>query len=113
MKNIILVLLIFCLTIMSAYLMITTDNDSKDRKVKKHEKTEQVTKKKDKTHQKQEEEEDIKTQEDLAEIIYSDKDEQEKMNAYNEAIKNGILPRSQNYQEAVYAYEESVWLNKN
>ncbi|WP_242704204.1 hypothetical protein [Mammaliicoccus sciuri] len=98
---------------MSAYLMITTDNDSKDGKIKKHEKTEQLTKKKDKTHQKQEEEVDIKTQEDLAEIIYSDKDEQEKMNAYNEAIKNGILPRSHNYQEAVYAYEESVWLSKN
>lgn len=35
------------------------------------------------------------------------------MNAYNEAIKKGILPRSHNYQEAVYAYEESVGMLEN
>lgn len=35
------------------------------------------------------------------------------MNAYNEAIEKGILPRSHNYQEAVYAYEESVWQGEN
>ncbi len=93
--------------------MTTTDKDAKDSKGTKQEKTEQAAKKKEKTQKKQEKELIIKTQEDLAEIIYSQKGEQEKMNAYNEAIKNGILPRSHNYQEAVYAYEESVWLSKN
>ncbi|WP_259341922.1 hypothetical protein, partial [Mammaliicoccus sciuri] len=113
LKNIILVVIIFCLTVLSAIYMMTTDNDSEDSKATKQEKTEQAAKKKEKTQKKQEKEFNIKTQEDLAEIIYSKQDEQTKMNAYNEAIKKGILPRSHNYQEAVYAYEESVWLNKN
>ncbi len=98
---------------MSAVLMITTDNVDKDSKDAKQKKTEQTAKKKEKTQKKQEKEINIKTQEDLAEIIYSKQDEQTKMNAYNGAIKKGILPRSHNYQEAVYAYEESVWLKKN
>ncbi len=93
--------------------MMTTDNDSKNSKGTKHEKTEQAAKKKENTQKKHDKEFNIKTQEDLAEIIYSKQDEQTKMNAYNEAIKKGILPRSHNYQEAVYAYEESVWLSKN
>ncbi|MDO0952357.1 hypothetical protein MXE80_06890 [Mammaliicoccus sciuri] len=113
MKNVILVVIIFCLTVLSAIYMMTTDNDSEDSKATKQEKTEQAAKKKEKTQKKQEKEFNIKTQEDLAEIIYSKQDEQTKMNAYNEAIKKGILPRSHNYQEAVYAYEESVWLSKN
>ncbi|MDQ7131013.1 hypothetical protein BUZ90_11295 [Mammaliicoccus sciuri] len=113
MKNIILVIIIFCLTIMSAILMITTDNDSKDSNDNKQEKTNQASKKKEKTQKKQKKELNIKTEEDLAEIIYSKQDEQTKMNAYNEAITKGLLPRSHNYQEAVYAYEESVWLKKN
>ncbi|PTJ75011.1 hypothetical protein BUZ84_14095 [Mammaliicoccus sciuri] len=113
MKNIILVVIIFCLTVLSAIYMMTTDNDSEDSKATKQEKTEQAAKKKEKTQKKQEKEFNIKTQEDLAEIIYSKQDEQTKMNAYNEAIKKGILPRSHNYQEAVYAYEESVWLKNN
>lgn len=113
MKNILLVTTIFCLTVLSAIYMMTTDNDSKDSKGTKHEKTEQAAKRKEKTQKKQEKEFNIKTQEDLAEIIYSKQDEQTKMNAYIEAIEKGILPRSHNYQEAVYAYEESVWLSKN
>ncbi|MCC2088739.1 hypothetical protein KRP69_05870 [Mammaliicoccus sciuri] len=113
MKNIVLIMVIFCLTIMSAVLMIKTENESKDSKKTKQEKTEQTAKKKEKTQKKDEKEFHIKTQEDLAEIIYSSQDEQTKMNVYNEAIKKGILPRSHNYQEAVYAYEESVWLKKN
>lgn len=98
---------------MSAILMITTDNDSNDGKDNKQENTHQVAKKKENTQKKHEKEFNIKTQEDLAEIIYSKQDEQTKMNAYNEAIKKEILPRSNNYQEAVYAYEESVWLKNN
>lgn len=113
MKNILLVAAIFCLTVLSAIYMMTTDNSSKDSKATKQEKTEQAAKKKEKTQKKQEKEFNIKTQEDLAEIIYSKQDEQTKMNAYNEAIKKDILPRSNNYQEAVYAYEESVWLKNN
>ena len=93
--------------------MMTTDNDSEDSKATKQEKTEQAAKKKEKTQKKHEKEFNIKTQEDLAEIIYSKQDEQTKMNAYNEAIEKGILPRSHNYQEAVYAYEESVWQGEN
>ena len=93
--------------------MTTTDKDAKDSKGTKQEKTEQAAKKKEKTQKKQEKEFNIKTQEDLAEIIYSKQDEQTKMNAYNEAIKKEVIPRSHNYQEAVYAYEESVWLKKN
>lgn len=93
--------------------MITTDNEAKDSKKTKQEKTEQTSKKKEPHQKKQDKEMNIKTQEDLADIIYSKQDEQTKMNAYNEAIKKGILPRSHNYQEAVYAYEESVWLSKN
>ncbi|MCJ1782873.1 MULTISPECIES: hypothetical protein [Mammaliicoccus] len=113
MKNILLVGIIFCLTILSAVLMITTDNKDKDSKKTKEEKTEQTTKKKEPQQKKLDKAMNIKTQEDLADIIYSKQDEQTKMNAYNEAIKKGILPRSHNYQEAVYAYEESVWLSKN
>ena len=113
LKNIILVVIIFCLTVLSAIYMMTTDNDSEDSKATKQEKTEQAAKKKEKTQKKHEKEFNIKTQEDLAEIIYSKQDEQTKMNAYNEAIKKGILPRSHNYQEAVYAYEESVGMLEN
>ncbi|MEB6096087.1 hypothetical protein [Mammaliicoccus sciuri] len=113
MKNVILVVIIFCLTVLSAIYMMTTDNDSEDSKATKQKKTEQAAKKKEKTQKKQEKEFNIKTQEDLAEIIYSKQDEQTKMNAYNEAIKKGILPRSHNYQEAVYAYEESVGMLEN
>ncbi|MCD8825168.1 hypothetical protein [Mammaliicoccus sciuri] len=113
MKNILLVAIIFCLTVLSAVLMIRTDTDHKDSKKTKQEKTEQSTKKKEKSQKIQEKEINIKTQEDLVKIIYSKQDEQTKMNAYNEAIQKGILPRSHNYQEAVYAYEESVWLSKN
>ncbi len=113
LKNIVLVVVIFCLTIMSAVLMITTDNEAKDSKKTKKEKTEQTTKKKEQQPKKQDKAINIKNQEELAEIIYSKQDEQTKMNAYNEAIKKGILPRSYSYQEAIYAYEESVWLKKN
>ncbi|WP_239763250.1 hypothetical protein [Mammaliicoccus sp. I-M35] len=98
---------------MSAVLMITTDNEAKDSNKTKQEKTEHTTKKKEPQQKKQDKVINIKTQKDLAEIIYSKQDEQTKMDAYNEAIKKGILPRSHNYQEAVYAYEESVWLKKN
>ncbi|PTI83991.1 hypothetical protein, partial [Mammaliicoccus vitulinus] len=112
-KNIILVVIIFCLTVLSAYFMITTDNKQEDKKDASKEKTEQASKKKEKAQKKQENEPKIKTQKDLSKVIYSDKDEQAKMNAYNEAIDKGILPRSNNYQEAVYAYEESVWLKNN
>ncbi|WP_237727758.1 hypothetical protein [Mammaliicoccus vitulinus] len=93
--------------------MITTDNKQEDKKDASKEKTEQASKKKEKAQKKQENEPKIKTQKDLSKVIYSDKDEQAKMNAYNEAIDKGILPRSNNYQEAVYAYEESVWLKNN
>ncbi len=113
LKNIVLVVVVFCLTIMSAVLMITTDNEAKDSKKTKQEKTEQTTKKKEQQPKKQDKAINIKNQEELAEIIYSKQDEQTKMNAYNEVIKKGILPRSHNYQEAIYAYEESVWLKKN
>ncbi|MBN4910821.1 hypothetical protein IDG46_12820 [Staphylococcus sp. EG-SA-13] len=113
MKNILLVATIFCLTVLSAIYMTTTDKGEKDSKGTKQEKTEQAAEKKEKTQKKQEKELIIKTQEDLAEIIYSKQDEQTKMNAYNEAIQKGILPRSNNYQEAVYAYEESVSLKNN
>ena len=93
--------------------MMTTDNDSEDSKATKQEKTEQAAKKKEKTQKKHEKEFNIKTKEDLAEVMYSKQDEQTKMNAYNEAIKKGILPRSLNYQEAVYAYEESMRMLEN
>lgn len=89
MKNILLVATIFCLTVLSAIYMMTTDNDSKDSKGTKQEKTEQAAKKKEKTQKKHDKEFNIKTQEDLAEIIYSKQDEQTKMDAYNEAIKKG------------------------
>ncbi|WP_239738574.1 hypothetical protein [Mammaliicoccus sp. C-M14] len=98
---------------MSAIYMIKNDNNSTDSIDTKREKTEQTTKKKSETHNKSEKELNIKTEKDLAKIIYSEEDEQTKMNAYNEAIKKGILPRSNNYQESVYAYEESVWLKNN
>ncbi|WP_436878830.1 hypothetical protein [Mammaliicoccus sciuri] len=113
MKNIFLVTTIFCLTVLSAILMMTTDDDTKGSKDIKQEKIEQAAKKKEKTQKNQKKELEIKTQEDLAKIIYSKQDEQTKMNAYNEAVKKGILPRSNNYQESVYAYEESVWLKNN
>ncbi|MGO0146518.1 hypothetical protein ACNF46_001100 [Mammaliicoccus sciuri] len=93
--------------------MIKNDNNSTDSKDTKQEKTDQATKKKSKTQNKPEKDLNIKTEKDLAKIIYSEEDEQTKMNAYNEAIKKGILPRSNNYQESVYAYEESVWLKNN
>jgi len=113
LKNIIFVAAIFCLTVLSAIYMIKNDNNSTDSKDTKQEKTDQATKKKSKTQNKPEKDLNIKTEKDLAKIIYSEEDEQTKMNAYNEAIKKGILPRSNNYQESVYAYEESVWLKNN
>ncbi|RIO06678.1 hypothetical protein [Mammaliicoccus sciuri] len=112
MKNILLIGIIFCLTVLSAILMMTTDNESKNSKETKKEKVEQSDKKKSNTQKKQVKEFNIKTQEDLADIMYSKLDEQTKMNAYNEAIKKDIIPRSYNYQEAVYAYEESVRLKE-
>ncbi|EZX16746.1 hypothetical protein V070_02425 [Staphylococcus aureus C0673] len=112
LKNILLVVIILCLTVLSAVLMLTTDNDSKNNKTTNKEKTEQSTKKRDETQKKKEKDFNIKTQQDLAEIIYSKQDEQTKMNAYNEAVKKGILPRSDHYQESVYAYEESVRLKE-
>ncbi|WP_226908916.1 hypothetical protein [Mammaliicoccus vitulinus] len=93
--------------------MIATDNKGENNKKEEKKKTEQVTQDKEKPQEKKEQELNIKTQQDLSEIIYSKKDEQTKMNAYNQAIDKGILPRSSNYQEAVYAYEESVWIKNN
>ncbi|WP_436871589.1 hypothetical protein [Mammaliicoccus sciuri] len=113
MKNLILVVFIFFLTVMSAILMMTTGNDSTDIKDNKKENTEKVVKKKENSEKKVVKRYNIKNQEDLAKIIYSKQDEQTKMNAYNEAIEKEILPRSHNYQEAVYAYEESVWQSEN
>ncbi len=101
MKNIILVAFIFCLTVLSAYFMMTTDNKSDDQKDSKKHKTEQTSKKQAKAL-------NIKTQKDVSEIIYSNKDEQTKMNAYNEAVKKEIIPRSNNYQNAELAFEESL-----
>ncbi|MEB6286917.1 hypothetical protein [Mammaliicoccus sciuri] len=101
MKNIILVAFIFCLTVLSAYFMMTTDNKSDNQKDSKKHKTEQTSKKQDKAL-------NIKTQKDVSEIIYSNKDEQTKMNAYNEAVKKEIIPRSNNYQNAELAFEESL-----
>lgn len=116
MKNIILVAFIFCLTIFFAYFMVITDSkpeDKKDPKQEKVEKSKSESKSKEKSQDKQEEELQISNQQDLQDVIYSEKDEQIKMNAYNQAIEKGILPRSNNYQEAVYAYEESVWIKNN
>lgn len=81
--------------------MMTTDNNSNGQKDSKKNKTEQTSKKKDK-------ELNIKTQKDVSKIIYSNKDEQTKMNAYNEAVKKEIIPRSNNYQKAELAFEESL-----
>ncbi|MEX5943385.1 hypothetical protein AB6G71_14300 [Mammaliicoccus sciuri] len=71
--------------------MMTTDNKSDNQKDSKKHKTEQTSKKKEKTEKKHDNELNIKTQKDLSEIIYSNKDEQTKMNAYNEAIKKRYL----------------------
>ncbi|MES3696269.1 hypothetical protein ABFP08_14010 [Mammaliicoccus sciuri] len=46
MKNIILVAFIFCLTVFSAYFMMTTDNNSNGQKDSKKNKTEQTSKRK-------------------------------------------------------------------
>ncbi|MCJ1759061.1 hypothetical protein MXM39_01170 [Mammaliicoccus sciuri] len=81
--------------------MMTTDNKSDNQKDSKKHKTEQTSKKQDKAL-------NIKTQKDVSEIIYSNKDEQTKMNAYNEAVKKEIIPRSNNYQNAELAFEESL-----
>ncbi|WP_323703199.1 hypothetical protein [Mammaliicoccus sp. Dog046] len=107
MRNIILVVIIFCLTIASAWYMETTDHSEHSKKGSKKEKTEQVKKKN------QANDLNIKNQKDLSKVIYSHKDEQTKMNAYNEAVDHGIIPKSNHYQEAVKAYEESVWLKNN
>lgn len=80
---------------------MTTDNNSNGQKDSKKNKTEQTSKKKDKAL-------NIKTQKDVSEIIYSKKDEQTKMNAYNEPVNKEIIPRSNNYQKAELAFEESL-----
>lgn len=112
MKNIVLIAVIFCLTVLAACYMETTDINAHGKQESKKEKTEHVQKKKENAKSNQSNELNIKNQKDLSEVIYSHKDEQTKMNAYNEAIDKGILPRSNNYQEAVYAYEESVWMKE-
>lgn len=96
MKNFILIVLILCLTICSAILIISSD--SEDTKKAKDEKT----------SQKSDEKLEIKNQKDLEKVIISNKDEQTKMNAYNEAVKKEIIPRSNNYQKAELAFEESL-----
>lgn len=100
MKNIILIAFILCLTICSAVLMITTD--SEEGNSKKHEKV---------AH-KNNGNLEIKNQSDLKRIIYSNKDEQTKMNAYNEAVKKEIIPRSKHYQNAEVALKESLKIKK-
>lgn len=104
MKNIILVVLIFCLTIFSAYYMTVTDSKPDDKKDAKQEKTEKSKK------SSKDGDLNIKTQKDLERIINSKKDEQTKMNAYNQAVNKKIIPRSEHYQSAEDAYEESVQL---
>lgn len=80
--------------------MMTTDNNSNGQKDSKKHKTEETSNKKDK-------ELNIKTQKDASKIIYSNKDEQTKMNSYNEAIKKEIIPKSNSYQKAELAFERS------
>ncbi|MBM6629602.1 hypothetical protein JTF04_07885 [Mammaliicoccus vitulinus] len=116
MKNLILIGSITIITIFSAYLMLMTDSKSEDKKDPKQEKSEKSkseSEDKGNSQKKQDKELQINNQQDLQEIIYSEKDEQIKMNAYNQAIEKGVLPRSNNYQEAVYAFEESVWIKNN
>ncbi|MCD8807858.1 hypothetical protein K1Y25_01140 [Mammaliicoccus sciuri] len=96
MKNIILIVLILCLTICSAILMISTDSEDTSKTKDK------------KTSQKSGKKLELKDQKDLEKIIISNKDEQTKMNAYNEAVKKEIIPRSNNYQKAELAFEESL-----
>ncbi|MGK9044279.1 hypothetical protein [Mammaliicoccus vitulinus] len=104
MKNIILVVFLFCLTIFSAYYMTVTDSKPDNKKDAKQEKTEQSKK------SSKDEDLNIKTQKDLEKVINSKKDEQTKMNAYNQAVNKNIVPRSEHYQNAEAAYEESVKL---
>lgn len=116
MKNLIPVILIICFTIFTGYLMITGEmgTDEKDDKATEQKKDAKSSKeKKEKTEEKQDSEMKINNQQDLAEIIYSKKDEKTKMDAYNQAVEKKILPRSNNYQEAVYAYEESVQIKES
>ncbi|WP_239701136.1 hypothetical protein [Mammaliicoccus sp. D-M17] len=87
----------------------TSDNTNQEKK----EQSKSVKKNKEKSKKNSEKELKINNRQDLQEIIYSKKDEKTKMNAYNQAIEKDILPRSNNYQESVYAYEESVWLQNN
>lgn len=106
MKNLIPVILVVCFTLFTGYLMITGEmgTDEKDDKATEQKKDAKSSKeKKEKKEGKQ----------DLAEIIYSKKDEKTKMDAYNQAVEKKILPRSNNYQEAVYAYEESVQIKES
>src|SRR5699024_12406026 len=86
------------------------DTDEKEDKTTKQKKDAKSYKEK---KEKQDSEMKINNQQDLAEIIYSKKDEKTKMDAYNQAVEKKILPRSNNYQEAVYAYEESVQIKES
>lgn len=112
MKNLIPVILVICFTIFTGYLMITGEmgTDEKDDKATEQKKDAKSSKEK---KEKQDSEMKINNQQDLAEIIYSKKDEKTKMDAYNQAVEKKILPRSNNYQEAVYAYEESVQIKES
>lgn len=110
MKNLLLIVFVICFTVFSGYLMASESLQEKDLEVSKHDSTNKKTKEKPK---RQQDELQIENKQDLAEIIYSDKDEEIKMGAYNKAVEKGILPRSNNYQEAVNAYEESVWMEEN
>ncbi|MBO1209484.1 hypothetical protein P3U44_12335 [Mammaliicoccus sciuri] len=108
MKNIFIIIFVICLTIFSAYYMITSEYHPKENTSTKHEKKE-----KKKSVHKKEDELKINNLNDLQEIVYGNKDEKTKMNAYNQAVEKNLIPRSNNYQSAVYAYEESIWIKNN
>lgn len=117
MKDFFLILSIFILTVTFGYLMLDSESLKDEVSNKKENQQHKYAKKKTEDVSKNKKykvsEFEVRNEKDIQKIIYSNKNEITKMKAYNQAVDKGIIPRSNNYQFALNAYEESVWLKNN
>lgn len=117
MKDFFLILSIFILTVTFGYLMLYSESLKDEVSNNKENQQHKYAKKKIEDVSKNKKckvsEFEVRNEKDIQKIMYSNKNEVTKMKAYNQAVDKGIIPRSNNYQFALNAYEESVWLKNN
>lgn len=119
MKNILVVLILIAFIGYMGHEVWVNDDGGQEyqnQAKKDKEKAAEKTRKKEAELKKQQkaQEVDIETIEALDKVMQSNQSEQAKMEAYNSAVKNGVIPQSANYQSAVSAYQESLQMqNQN